>query len=50
MGEILPLVAEIVRLAALAVVPCRVVLAVVTDAPAHPATAAENLRVEVARG
>lgn len=50
MGEILPLVAEIVRLAALAVVPRRVVLAVVTDSPTHPATAAENLRVEVARG
>lgn len=44
----MPLVAEIVRLAALAVVPRRVVLAVVTDAPVHPATAAENLRVEVA--
>lgn len=50
MGEILPLVAEIVGFAALAVVPLCVVLAVIADTPTHPTTGVENLRVEVAGG
>lgn len=50
MGEILPLVAEIVGFAALTVVSLRVVLAVIADTPAHPTAGMEKLRVEVARG
>lgn len=50
MGEILPLVTKIVGFAAFTVVAFGIVLAVVTDAPAHPSAHAEQLQVKAARG